>query len=163
MYIDNDFVQKYDHLIKSRLDAANLTIDQFDNFKSKIYERILESDNYDPNRGALTTWLYNICRSVISNELKKEGRSQDALDQEVLDLDSIHNKIGPEDAGDPRDEIDRLFKSITVSPRDEEIMRAVHLQGATPEEIAQEYELKITAVYKILARTMKALRQVAEA
>jgi hypothetical protein len=61
MYIDDKFVKDYDNLISDRLAKAGLTGDTFDLIKSKVYERILMSNSYDPDKGKITTWL---CKEV---------------------------------------------------------------------------------------------------
>lgn len=162
MQIDDEFVKEYDGLICDRIAKSKINQDLFDEVRALVYRRILESDNYDPDKGALSTWIYMICRSVISNTYKKHQASKDALDQNCVDLEAAKNRIGDEDAGDPADELSRIFKATNVSTRDKNITRDVYLDGYTALEVAQKYRMTHHAVQKVLVRTLKALRLVAQ-
>ena len=163
MYIDNKFVEKYDGLINARLERAGIHGDAFTDIKGKIYERIMTSNSYDPDRGKITTWLWNICRSVISNEVKKNSRSQDVLDHPTLNLDEAYSVIGPEDAGTIQDELSRLFEASDMSYRDEAIVRDVYLEEYTYQQVADKNGMSLEAVKKVITRAMQALRAVAQA
>ncbi len=161
MHIDEKFVKKYDGLIKDRLTRMGFQGEQFDDIRAKVYERILRSDSYDPVRGKISTWLWQVIRSVASNEVKKAKRSQDALDHDLLSIDEAQHIIGPEDAGEARDEIKRLLDAADIVPRDKHIFKQFHLEGWTAKELALKHELSQRNVEQILFRTMKALRQAA--
>lgn len=163
MYIDNKFVSKYDGLINDRIKKASLPPQLHDTIKAKIYERILSSNNYDPNKSKLTTWLWKICASVISNEKVNLSRSKDIMDHEYLSIDQVTNLIGQEDAGDTLDEIDRIFKATVLSSRDKKIVRMYYLEEWTAKELSLMFGLEVRNVEKIIERAMKALRQTAEA
>jgi len=163
MDINDEFVRQYDQLISSHLQRAGLTGESFDDIKAKVYERILTSDNYDPDKGKISTWLWYVVRSVIRNEGKRKSRSKDALDHETVDLDSIHNIIGPEDAGTAGDELDRVFRQAPLSVRDKRMVKDYHLEEYTMAELAERYNLSLRATEQVIYRAMKALRQVAEA
>lgn len=163
MYIDDKFVKDYDNLISDRLAKAGLTGDTFDLIKSKVYERILMSNSYDPDKGKITTWLWNICRSVISNEVKKFNRSQDALDDVVnrVHIDDAGSVIGQEDAGSSADELERLFNVSSLSERDLRLVREHHIQGLSMPDVASKYDMETRTVEQVIYRSMKALRQAA--
>ncbi len=158
--VNDGFVKKYDSLISSRVRRAGFYGDRFDHIKSKIYERILSSNSYDPNKGKVTTWLWNVCRSVISNEVKKHVRSQDAMDHPSLSLDDANNVIGEGDAGTAKDEVARIMSKAKLAPRDESIIRDYHMIGMTAPEIAELYDMETRTVEQVIYRAMKALRQV---
>jgi len=163
MDIDDEFVRQYDSLIASNLKRAGATGDRFNDLKSKVYERILTSDNYDADKGKITTWLWYITRSVIRNEGKKASRSKDALDQELVDLDSASSVIGYEDACTAGDELARLFRKAQISPRDKEMVERYHLEEYTMKELAVMYSIPLRTTEQIIYRAMKALRLAAEA
>ncbi len=159
MYIDDEFVKKYDGLVKDRIERSGIRGETFDHIRSKVWERVMASESYDETRGKISTWLWQITRSVISNETKKMSRSQDALDHAALDLDDVHNRIGDEDAGDINDEITRMFDGANLSQRDQSIMRDHHLSGYSSKEIESKYGMEQRAVEQVIYRAMKALRQ----
>ncbi len=158
--VNNGFVKKYDKLISSKLHRAGLYGDTFDHVKAKVYERILGSNSYDPNKGKVSTWLWNICRSVISNEVKKHNRSQDAMDHPSLSLDDANNIIGEGDAGTAKDEVARIMSKANLSDRDESIVRDHYMIGKTAPEIASKYDMETRTVEQVIYRAMRALRQV---
>ena len=160
--IDDNFVKQYDGLIKERLTRLGIRDpDEFDDLHNKVYERLMTSSAYDPKRGKVSTWLWTICRSVVSNERKKASRSQDVLDQDTVDLQSASSIIGQEDAGTARDEIDRLLSASGLSPRDQRMVIAYHINGLTMQELADKYGLTLRATEQVVYRSMKALRAVA--
>ena len=159
MYIDDNFVKEYDGLITKKIARSGISGELFDHIKVKIYERIMASDSFDPKKGKMSTWLWSICRSVISNEVKKHGRSQGVMDHQPLQLEDANNVIGQEDAGTAADELNRLIKKADLSERDEAILRDSHLRAITSQEIAANYGMERRAVEQVLYRAMKALRQ----
>jgi RNA polymerase sigma factor (sigma-70 family) len=161
MYIDESFVKKYDGLIKDRLVRMGYQGDEFDDIRGRVYERILASDSYDPERGKISTWLWQLIRSVVSNERKRLARSTDALDHNLLSLDEMTHVIGDEDAGEARDEIHRLIEKADVVPRDKRIFLDFHLNGWTAKDLALKHDMNQRTVEQILFRTMKALRTIA--
>lgn len=163
MHIDKNYVKKYDGLIKDRLTRMGITGEEFDAIRVKIYERLLTSDSYDPKRGKMSTWLWQVIRSVVSNERKKASRSKDALDHDLLSLDEATHIIGPEDAGEALDEIHRTIAAADLLPRDKRIFLDFHLNGYTAKDLALRYNLQQRNVEQILFRVMKALRQIAAA
>ena len=158
MNIDNDFVKQYARLVMDRITRrTHHDPDLTDTCYAKVWERVMQSDNYDEDKGAVSTWLYYIVESVVSNEQKKRARSKDALDHAV-DLDAGNNVIGAEDAGTAEDELTRLFRNAQVSPQHMRIFKSYHLEDMSRREIAVRYGLPEETVKSILARTMKTLR-----
>ena len=161
MRIDNKFIEEYDGLIKKRLAASGLYGERQDNMKSKVYERVLRSESYDPKRGELSTWLWQIVRSVISNETKKEQRSKDVMDNECLQFESIGAIIGQESAGSPADELTRIFEDSKLSTRDESMVRDYYLNNCSLKDLGRLYKMKSRAVEQVIYRAMKTLREYA--
>lgn len=163
MYIDNKFVEKYDGMITHCLNKAGVRGDRFDDIKSKVYERIIEAENYDESKGKISTWLWYVIRSVISNEKKRASRSKDALDQESVSIKEAEWVVGVEDAGTAEDELNRLFRGAPISKRDESILKDFYLEDYSAQECADRYNMEVRAVQQVIYRSMKALRQIAEA
>jgi len=164
MDIDDKFVETYDALINKRLTKAGLHGELREEIKCRIYERVLASESYDASRGKLSTWLWQICRSVISNEVKRHDRSQDVLDhQPLLTLEEASNIIGAEDAGAAEDAVSKLTKAAGVSERDADIVLAIYGHEKPYQQVADEFDMGLEAVKKVAYRTMKALRIQAEA
>lgn len=158
MKVDNEFVKKYDSLIRHILkEDLHIPVSKIDEFTSEVYMRLLSHPSYDEERGPFTTWLKYVIRSVSGHKIEKENRSRDALDNSI-DLDSAHNIIGQEDAGTVEDELDRVFNATQVSPQHLEVFKSYHLEGSTRKEIAERFDLPEETVKSILTRVMKALR-----
>ena len=162
MKIDNKFIEEYDGLIIKRLADAGLYGDSLENMKSKVYERVLRSESYDPERGELSTWLWQVVRSVISNEFKKMRNSKDVMDNECLTVEEIGAIIGHEDAGTAADELDRIFDQAQLSERDESMMRDYYLNNCNLKDLERIYDMKDRAVEQVIYRSMKTLRQLKE-
>ena len=161
MYIDNKFVEKYDHLVDDLLRKAKIPKGEtYDALKGEVWIRVMNADNYDKSKGKVSTWLWYLGRSVIGNELKKMKRSQDALDHVDTDLSGAANVIGAEDAGTARDELGRMFKASKVSKRDESIFRDIHLNQLSYKEAEIKYSIGTEAVKKVMYRVMQAMRHV---
>ena len=159
MKIDNKFIEEYDGLIIERLVTAGLYGERQDNMKSKVYERILRSENYDPEKGELSTWLWQVVRSVLSNEFRKKRDSKDAMDNQCLTIEETGAIIGHEDAGTAADELDRIFEEAQLSERDESMMRDFYLDNCSREDLERIYGMKDRAVEQVIYRSMKKLRK----
>lgn len=160
MKVDEEFVRQYKYLIRDRIRAAGVGKRNVDELESLVYERLLGHMTWDESRGKFTTWLGWVVRSVVWNWRKKKERSEDIMDADLLPLHEV-NVIGAEDAGDAKDELERIFTAAELTRRDEGIMRAVYLEGLTYEEAAEEFGLGFEAVKKVITKSMKALRKVA--
>ena len=161
MKIDKEFVDKYDRLIRERVNASSGPYLDQDEIVSKVYERLLTHFSYDKERGTFTTWLGWVVRSVCSNEIKKRSHSKDALDHSVT-LEEANSIIGQEDAGTADDELDRICNAAlkkSVSPYDMRIFKEKHIEGLTVAEVAARHMITQRSVEGILYRTMKALRE----
>lgn len=163
MQVDEKFVKQYDALIRKRIESAKVPMDIKEDLVGLVYERILTSNNYNPEKGKITTWLWHICNSVISNEVKKHKRSQDVLDVGKVSLEAASQVIGQEDAGTTRDELERVFDATDLSHRDKAIVKLHYIQGLTTDELAVRYDVGKRAIEQIIFRAMKALRATAQA
>lgn len=157
--IDDAFVRQYDKWVTNALIRMGVVGDDTDDYRALVYERLLEHNNYDPTKGKVTTWLNSVVRSVVSNERKKESRSQDIMDQNPVSLESVSGYIGAEDAGDARHQIDQIMRPLPISQRDREIFLKVHLKGMSHEEVGEEYGLSRMAAAKVCSRVMKLAQQ----
>ena len=162
MKIDNKFIEEYDGLIIERLVTAGLYGERQDNMKSKVYERILRSENYDPEKGELSTWLWQVVRSVLSNEFRKKRDSKDVMDNKCLTIEETGAIIGHEDAGTAADELDRIFEEAQLSERDESMMRDFYLDNCSRKDLERIYGMKDRAVEQVIYRSMKKLRKLKE-
>lgn len=161
MYVDDEFVKQYDDLIWERIQHAGFRDEMALEARAAIYVRILNSDNYDPEKGAVSTWIYMICRSVISNmKIKKP----DALDCTVVTIDRIKNKIGKEDVdfNSLGPMVNQLLGKAGLSRRDKELIRDHHLNGYTILEAAEKHRMTYEAAKKAIVRALKQLREAAE-
>ena len=159
MYIDDKFVKQYDSLITDRISKAKIHGEFFDQVKAKVYERILVSNSYDPEKGKVSTWLWNICRSVISNEVARRSRSQDVLDHPLLDINGVGSIIGKEDAGEESDELERIFNASGLSKQSIRILKKHHIEGLSMPEVAEQEDMEQRAVEQVIYRAMKTLRE----
>lgn len=159
--IDQEYVEQYDKLIRHILKTVcHVSWDKEDDYAADVYKRLLINPSYNPERGPYTTWLGYVVRSVVSNNRRKEARSQDALDHS-MDLDAANNVIGAEDAGTAEDELQRIFNAAKgkVSERDLEIVWGSHVDNIPRSELAKKYGLSVDGIGSVLTRTMKVLRE----
>ena len=155
--VDNEFIKKYDKLIKHMLVKLGVDSQDIHDMSVLVYERLMSHWTYNEERGSFNTWLGYVVRSVVSNHRQKKARSHDALDHS-LPLEVASNVIGDEDAGDAKDELTRIFEAAELTRRDEGIMRDIYLEGHTYEEAADRHGMGLEAVKSVVYRAMKALR-----
>ena len=81
MQIDDQFIKEYDNLIWSTIREKVRGMDTQSDVHSDIIIRLIESsEGYDEEKGAVSTWVVWICRSVISNYFLTKARKHDMLD-----------------------------------------------------------------------------------
>ena len=160
LIIDNDFITKYEGIIKSSVRKMGFKGDDFDEVYSKVIERLLTHNNYDKEKGAVSTWLHLVIGSVGSNYRVGKERSKDALDQAGnVDIESIKSHIGREDAGYAQDEVTRIMQRLPISLRDRLIFLAVNVSQLSHREAGELFELSESAVSKVCSRVMKVARE----
>jgi len=161
--IDNQFVADYNKWIIEGIRRMGIRDhDAIDEYRWLVYERLLSHNNYDETKGKVTTWLNSVVRSVVSNQAKKLSRSEDVLDQtDRLGLDDAGSYFGNEDAGDTRDEIDRILGAVVASKRDKDIFLEVMLAERGRKEVAEEFGVGVEVVNKVVTRTLSKAQAIA--
>jgi RNA polymerase sigma-70 factor (ECF subfamily) len=109
------------------------------------------ADRYDPERGAVRTWLYQIARHAII-DARRRSAARPALASRELDAD--------EATGGPSIEQAMLGWQVAsaleqLSPDHRQVIRLAHLRGMSVREIAQALGL---AEGTVKSRTWYALR-----
>ena len=71
--IDDTFVRQYQGLIARQIAKTGVTDwGELNDIMSDVFIRITENNNYDESKGAVTTWLTYVTRSVLGNHFRKK-------------------------------------------------------------------------------------------
>lgn len=124
---------------------------------STVFEKALRSYNgYDPERAAISTWLYTIARNAVTDHY----RSQDFRNHSRLD-----EEVSSSPGGDPVLELEAGERKLqlasalsTLEEREQEILALKFGAGMNNREIAVLIEVSESNVGTILYRSLKKLK-----
>ena len=122
-----------------------------------VIERIGRTNSYDPERGAITTWLPWVMRSVISNYFRDRAKSTDALDQGVVPLESLSNRM--DTSFDFNKEIIDLIQSSELHKKDKVMMILKWNDGFNLKEIADRFGVSHDSLRQRYSRAIKQLKE----
>jgi RNA polymerase sigma-70 factor (ECF subfamily) len=115
------------------------------------------ADSYDPGRGSVRTWLYQIARHAII-DMRRRAAVRPAL--------ALHE---PADAEAPADTIEQAMLGWQVavalerlSPEHRQMIRLAHFQGMTMREIAERCDMPVGTVKSRTWYALRSLRLVLE-
>lgn len=93
----------------------------------KVYERW---DSYDPERASVSTWIYTITRSAVTDYYRKRQVHSEYADYMDADLEEI-----PEDSGDEM--LDRLADGLTrLKEKERDVIVLHYYEGYTLKQVA---------------------------
>jgi RNA polymerase sigma-70 factor (ECF subfamily) len=116
------------------------------------------ADRYDPARGSVRTWLYQITRHAII-DARRRASARPALASGAVDVEA--------EAGGPSIEQAMLGWQVAaalarLTPEHRQVIRLAHFQGLTMREIAERCELPIGTVKSRTWYALRSLRLVLE-
>jgi RNA polymerase sigma-70 factor, ECF subfamily len=116
------------------------------------------ADRYDPERGSVRTWLYQIARhAIIDMRRRASARSSLAPGEPLLDATSGRDSIEQAMLGwQVASALERL------TPEHRQMIRLAHFQGMSVREISERCELPIGTVKSRTWYALRSLRLVLE-
>jgi RNA polymerase sigma factor (sigma-70 family) len=158
MDIDNKFIKQYRNLIYNLIRKGGIRHrESIDEVFGNTIIRIINHNNYDESKGAISTWLTYVTRSVIYNYLDHHTRSEDALDQAKVPISSLSNKHSGQLSA--RQDLKSILKHSQLSDKQKEILYLKYVMGETYHNISIKLNLNFENVRKISFRSMKQLEK----
>jgi len=117
------------------------------------------AEAYDPSRGSVRTWLYQIARHAII-DMRRRASARPALasgDQPLLEASSSRDSIEQAMLGW---QVAAALERLT--PEHRQMIRLAHFQGLSVREIAEKCELPIGTVKSRTWYALRSLRLVLE-
>jgi RNA polymerase sigma-70 factor (ECF subfamily) len=116
------------------------------------------AERYDPDRGSVRTWLYQIARhAIIDMRRRASARPALASGEPLLDTASTHDSIEQAMLGW---QVAAALERLTPDHR--QMIRLAHFQGLSVREIAQKCELPVGTVKSRTWYALRSLRLVLE-
>jgi RNA polymerase sigma-70 factor (ECF subfamily) len=127
------------------------------------FERVVRSwRRFDSARASERTWILAIARNLLTDHFRRQGRARlVSVEEHPAVLDRLVDDRGALEEELAREELKRLLGPL--APRDREVLAlryGADLEGA---EIAKLLGLTTANVHQILSRSLRRLREVAEA
>ena len=158
MDIDNNFIEQYKNLIYDLIRKATIKDrETTDEIFSLVIIRLINHNNYDEEKAAISTWLTLVTRSVIGNYLKAKARSKDAMDQTKVPLVSLTGRRSSQ----PMDRmtIKDLVKYSKLSDKQKQILIMKYVHGDSFQTISKNLNLNFEQTRKIAHRAIKQLEK----
>jgi RNA polymerase sigma-70 factor (ECF subfamily) len=116
------------------------------------------ADAYDPGRGSVRTWLYQICRHAIIDARRRAAVRPGLALHEPTEADAV---------GGPTIEQAMLGWQVLaalerLTPEHRQMIRLAHFQGLTMREIAERCDLPVGTVKSRTWYALRSLRLVLE-
>ncbi|KAB2344127.1 RNA polymerase sigma factor [Actinomadura rudentiformis] len=116
---------------------------------------------YDPERGAVRTWLYGIATNLVGKHRRAEGQTLRALGRQGVERPAEGHEdrvLGQVSAAQVRPELARAIGRLSDGERD--VLLLMALAGLRHEEIAAALEIPYGTVGSRLYRARQKLREV---
>ena len=170
-----DFVKRYEPMMRAYLEARFPQVDADDAIQDTLLAlmALLPSYRYAPDetglfRSYLTGVLRNKALMAIRANARRIRREQSAAEAGEAESGGADNAGGDEE--EDRDfrhsayelALREFFADKSVQPRTKEIFRRVALGGESPAKVAEDYGIARNAVDQIKARSIAAIRKLAE-
>ncbi len=113
------------------------------------------SEQYDPSKARLFTWLFRICRNTAIDKYRSETGKQEREIQ--IDVSDVYRKgvesIRPE-------ELDVLDKVNELDEKYQIVLQALFFEGMTQQEASEKLEMPLGTVKTRLKIALRELRKV---
>ena len=113
---------------------------------------------YDPQKAAVSTWLFTIARNVIINHIDKQSRRGGAVNlDEIADIPAA--TPSPEGELLKKEQVQQMLAHLgNLSPRDQDILAMKFAGRLKNREIAQILDMNERTVSVILLRALRKLK-----
>jgi RNA polymerase sigma-70 factor (ECF subfamily) len=143
--------------------AYSVDVTTAEDLTAATFERVVRSwRRFDSERASERTWILAIARNLLTDHFRRQGRARlVSVEEHPAVLDRLVDEKGPLEEELAREELERLLSPL--SPRDREVLAlrfGADLDGA---EIAELLDLTTANVHQILSRSLRRLREVADA
>ncbi len=124
---------------------------------SQVFEKALKAfPGYDPQRGAVSTWLYTIARNAISDHFRSQGRHDHTGLDEHTAASGESDPQGELHANETRRELAVALAGLDL--REQEVLALKFGAGLTNRRIASLLEISETNAGTILYRSLRKLK-----
>ena len=144
--IDDKFLEQYRDLISKYIWSKTLEgREEYDNIYNDVVIKLMESvDKYDPKRGALTTWITWVMRTVVFNYFR--DKQVDALHNALPLLDEqIAGYDQSQDPADMEDIVDIITKVKDLTPFEKLMLLDYYHFGYTAREVGERRDMSEAA------------------
>jgi RNA polymerase sigma-70 factor, ECF subfamily len=136
-----------EHIVKDRDAAEDVAQESF----IKAYYQLNE---FDPNKGRFSTWLYKIATNTALNYLRKNKR------QVIIeDIESLADQTMPVNLDENEKQIVRDAITTLEPPKYGEIIKAYFWEGKSYSEIAKEYDTTTGTIGTWIRRAKAQLKE----
>lgn len=112
---------------------------------------------YVPERGALLTWLYRICRNVCLDRLRRPETRREIASSLLLAAESSREASpGPQDTGQMQIRVNEALAQLSAADR--ELLEEAFFRGSSHSQIAAMRKLPLGTVKTRIASALKRLR-----
>ena len=167
-----DFVKRYEPMMRAYLEARFPAIDADDAIQETFLAlmALLPSYRYAPDEtGLFRSYLTGVLRNKALMAIRANAR-RIRREQTAAEANDVESGGAGDDEEADRDfrhsayelALREFFADKSVLPRTKEIFRRVALGGESPAKVAEDYGIARNAVDQIKARSIAAIRKLAE-
>ena len=165
--ITDSFIKQYEGLIYSEIRAKGIhNQDMIEDIFGNTVIRIMETrDNYNEDKGSISTWLVFQTRSVISNYLKSRRLSEDALDYAVSSPEEreLYESVQLHEEDDTDTRASTLaYDLIYESSLDEDDKRLLYdffVAGFTQAELSKQHNVHYKTIKNRIDKLLEILKK----
>ena len=137
------------------------TVEDAEDLISTVFELAYKRRiQYDPDKGAFSTWLFRIAHNALIDFYRRRDRRAAWEDEGELPDDLVTPEDSPERQVVQQEMIIRLLQSLNqLSERDQEVISLKFAGRLRNTEIGEVLDMKEKTVSVVLLRAMRRLRQ----
>lgn len=126
-----------------------------------VFERAyVHRDQFDPDKGAFSTWLFRIAHNTLSNFYRTRERRSNWENDTGLPPDLVTPEASPESQVVRKETVAQLLQGLEqLDERDQEIISLKFAGRLRNKEIGEIMDLKEKTVSVVLLRAVRRLRQ----
>ncbi len=150
--INKEFLDEYGDMISKYIWSKDLQgRPEYDDLYNDVIIKLIESkEKYDSSRGAVSTWVTWVMRTVVYNYFRH--KQQDAThNSEMLGLDT------ESDPSDHEDVKRIISRAQGLTDYDREVLIGFYHYGYTHSELAERHKVKENTMYQTVHRAKNKL------